>query len=594
MLSQITIKNFAIIDFLEINFKEGLTVLTGETGAGKSIIADALDFLLGARTTSDLIRSSADKAQVEGTFLVPEKFFLEKFEPWFKKNSFDNNSENVINVSRELTANGSKARINGSLSNVSHLLYLKEILVDIHEQSEHIELLKIEKQMDILDNCGNDLHKKILEEYGKTYEEYISLKNRLNTYLENRAVFAKKIDFLKYQVNEIKEAKINDLNEENELHAKREMILNKKELTENSTQVYELINGDDGVGTLRATSLLAMLTEVKKLISKSAEHDGSFNTYLKTIEIITSELKELSSFVNHYGENIDAGNNDLDEIEERLDLFYNLKKKYGKSLEEVQEYLLKIESELSDEEKNNCSQEELEGKYKQIEKDINALADKLTRSREEITKSFVNRVHEELLSLGFNGAGVFHETPLLVIEFTPCDISLNGKEQIQFLFTSNPDEPPKPLLKVASGGELSRIMLAIKSIACRGGQTSPGTMVFDEIDMGVSGEIAANVARKLYKISRNNQVLCITHQPIICAMADEHFVIEKKITDGLTSVTIKEVLNNEKAEALATLLTPERKSKDNITVDAKQFAQSLIENAKKAKEKGPLCQMKLT
>src|SRR3989338_4977533 len=182
MLSQITIKNFAIIDFLEINFKEGLTVLTGETGAGKSIIADALDFLLGARTTSDLIRSSADKAQVEGTFLVPEKFFLEKFEPWFKKNSFDNNSENVINVSRELTANGSKARINGSLSNVSHLLYLKEILVDIHEQSEHIELLKIEKQMDILDNCGNDLHKKILEEYGKTYEEYISLKNRLNIF----------------------------------------------------------------------------------------------------------------------------------------------------------------------------------------------------------------------------------------------------------------------------------------------------------------------------------------------------------------------------------------------------------------------------
>ena len=209
----------------------------------------------------------------------------------------------------------------------------------------------------------------------------------------------------------------------------------------------------------------------------------------------------------------------------------------------------------------------------------------MTKSREIFAQEFVDKINAELQTLGFGGVEACHGKPLLLVEFTPCGLSQNGKEQIQFVFTANPHELPKPLLKAASGGELSTIMLAIKSIACKGAACNTPTMIFDEIDMGVSGEIASSVAKKLYKISRQNQVLCITHQPIICAMADTHVVIEKNIIDEVTHVTISEVLQNEKAEALATLLTPDKKRKDGITEDAKLFARSLLENAKHIKEK---------
>ena len=578
MLTQLTITNFAIIEELEINFKDGLIVLTGETGAGKSIIVDALGFLLGARASTDLIKTGTNKACVEGNFILGAIHEL-PLVLWFKENGFDISENNILSISRELTNQGSKVRINGSLANVTHLSFLREYLLDIHEQSEHIELLKTEKQLEIIDDYSDVSHKKLLERYKKAFEEYQLLKNKLNNYLANSEQIAKKLDFLKFQVKEIKSANIKDLDEEENLIAKRQILLNKKELQENTDLIYELLNGEN------PNNLISNLSQIKKLITGSSEHDKSFEPYLEIIENITSEAKELSSFVKNYNESIGQEENNLNEIEERLDLFYSLKRKYGRSLAEIQEHLQKIENELRESEGAGASQEEIEKAFKQKEKETNDLAEKLTKSREKITKDFVNRVHEELLTLGFNPVEVLHATPLLVVEFTPCDLLPNGKEQIQFLFTANPDEPPKPLLKVISGGELSRVMLAIKSVTCRGIACHTPTMVFDEIDIGVSGEIAASVARKLYKISRNNQLICITHQPIIASMADSHFVIEKKITGGTTQIFIKEVAKEEKAEALASLLTPDKYGKAGVTEDAREFAKSLLENARKIKEK---------
>lgn len=578
MLSQITIRNFAIIDNLEINFKDGLTVLTGETGAGKSIIADALDFLLGSRGNTDLIKTGTNKALVEGLFSINENSLLMQ---WFEKNGFDF-TENSITISRELTLQGSKARINGSLANVSHLSYLREHLIDIHEQSGHIDLLKIEKQLEILDNFGDLSHKKLVSDYKRLFEEYQSLKTKLNLYLENSNSLLKRIDFIEFQIKEIKDAQIKDINEEEDLKVKREILLNKKELIENSKRMYELINGD-GVETSSGISLQATLSEIKKLLIKSSNHDKLFKEYIETIETMTSEIKELSSCVNSYSEGIEEGDDDLTETEERLDLFFNLKKKYGNGLNEILQYLKTVEDELVELKQSSTSHEELENKLKQKEKDINDLALKLTRSREKITEDFVNKINEELLKLGFKHA-------LFVVEHDECELSQYGKETIQFLFTANPDEPPKPLLKVASGGELSRIMLAIKDVSANWRTGEPAyeknktlTMIFDEIDMGVSGEIADSVAKMLYKISRQNQVICITHQPIIAAMADSHFVIEKKISDSLTQIHIKEVIQEEKTEALAALLSPNNKSKDNLSTDARQFAKSLLENANRIK-----------
>ena len=577
MLSGLVINNFAIIDHLEINFENGLTVLTGETGAGKSIIVDALDFLLGSRVSTDVIKTGTNKAIVEGMFFVGASHDL-PLQNWFEKNGFDL-SEQII-ISRELSNQGSKVRINGSLANVSHLLFLREHLIDIHEQSEHIDLLKIEKQLEILDSFGDSSHKRLIDDYKKTFEEYQTVKNKLNTYLESSSELNKKIDFLKYAVNEIRSATIKNPDEENILQEKREILLNKKELAENTNLIYEIINGDG------QNNLLFNMSQIKKLLAKSNDYDKSFESYLESIEESISQIKDLSSFANDYLEDIDTSENTLEQIEERLELFYNLKKKYGKTLVEIQEYFQKIQKELNDAVEVIHELPLQEQSVKEKGKEINNLAEKLTRSREKIVQDFVNKINEELETLGFNGVGAYCSKPLLVVEFTVCDLCLTGKEQIQFLFSANPDEPPKPLLKVASGGELSRIVLAIKSTICRDiARNVSTTMLFDEIDVGVSGEIAASVAKKLYKISKQNQVICITHQPIICAMADSHFVIEKNTSDGTTQVSIKEVMSNNRTEALATLLTPEKKLKEGITEDAKQFAKSLLENAKKIKEK---------
>lgn len=572
MLTQLTITNFAIIDQVDLLFKDNFIVLTGETGAGKSIIADAIDFLFGSRTHLDQIKTGTSKASVEGIFHAGA-LHATPLQDWLEKNGFENpEDKNILTVSRELTPQGSKARINGSLVNVSHLLFLRRYIIDIHEQSEHIELLKPEKQLNILDSYGDSLHEKLVKEYIKSFEEYQLIKSRLNNHLNNSAELTKKQNLLEFEVEEIKSAKINDIHEEENLLAKREILLNKKDLIENTSLIYEIINGEN------PGNLISNLSQIKKLLANSLEFDKSFEPYFTTIENIISEIKELSSFVNNYSGSVDCNEGDLDEIEDRLDLFYDLKRKYGKTLADILEYYKKIQAELKGLKSINISHHELEKSFKQKDKEVNILAEKLTGSREKITKDFVNKINEELQTLGFKHA-------LFVVEFTECELSQNGKEQIQFLFTANPDEPPKPLLKVASGGELSRIMLAIKSIICRGElQSAPMTMIFDEIDMGVSGEIASSVAKKLYKISRQSQILCITHQPIICAMADSHFVIEKNIAGETTHVTVKEVLQNEKAEALATLLTPDKKRKDGITEDAKLFARSLLENARKVKE----------
>ena len=569
MLTHLTITNFAIIDQIDFIFKNNFIVLTGETGAGKSIIVDAIDFLFGSRTNLDQIKTGANKAQVEGVFDI-EVYCNKPLQNWLEKNGFENfENKTTLTVSRELTLQGSKARINGSLANVSHLLFLRKHIIDIHEQNEHIELLKLEKQLELLDSHGDDSHKNLFNEYKKSFEDYYSIKSRLNSYLINSAELIKKQNILEFEAEEIKSAQINDLSEEENLLAKREILLNKKELIENTSLIYEIINGEN------PGNLIYNLSQIKKLLANCSEFDKSFEPYLETIENITSEIKELSSFANSYSGSVDCNEDYLDEVEDRLDLFYDLKRKYGKTLADIQEYYKKIQMELKELKSIDVSQENLERSFKQKENEMNILAEKLTQSREKTTEDFVNKVNAELQTLGFKHA-------LFVIEFIECELSQNGKEQIQFLFTANPDEPPKPLLKVASGGELSRIMLAIK---CLGVLQYAQTMIFDEIDMGVSGEIASSVAKKLYKISCQNQVLCITHQPILCAMADSHFVIEKNIADETTHVTVKEILQNEKAEALATLLTPDKKQKDGITEDAKTFAMSLLDNATDIKEK---------
>ncbi len=568
MLNQLIIKNFAIIDEVEVSFGEGLTVIIGETGAGKSIIADAIDFLLGLRANSDLIKSNTNKAVVEGIFSF-KGLKSSILNTWLNTNGFESSGSDGLLISRELTSQGSKVRINGSLGNVSHLNFLREHLVEIHKQSEQIDLLRIEKQLEILDSFGDSNHRNLLQEYKNKFLYYEDIKLKLTNVKEKSEDTEKKIDFLKHEINEIESAWIRNINEEDELKEKREILLNKKELSENTKLISQLINSDN-------ESAISIITQIKKLVQKSSEYDKRFNDYINSVETSIAELKELSSFVSNYDEMYEADSVSLEEIEERLDIFFSLKKKYGKTLEEILNYKKKATDELNELKGSSVSKEDLEKQFKSLEKEISVLGDKLSASREKITTDFVNKINEELKSLGFNSV-------LFVVEFTNCDLSRTGKEQIQFLFSANPDESPKPLLKIASGGELSRIMLSIKSVVSKDSKSFDSTMIFDEVDTGVSGEVSANVAKKLYKISRNSQIICISHQPIIASMSDHLFIAQKKVVDGITRVSVNFIEEKEMAYAITTLLTPERNSKD-ISNDAIKYANSLLENAKKIKE----------
>ncbi|MBI3307959.1 MAG: hypothetical protein HYZ79_01130 [Candidatus Melainabacteria bacterium] len=439
-------------------------------------------------------------------------------------------------------------------------------------------MLKIEKQIEIFDSFGDISHQKLLSSYRNLFEEFTIIKNRLNSLTESSEEIAKKMDFLKFQINEIKEANISDLKEEETLLEQRKKLLNSKELYDNASKINELISGENPY------NLTKLLTEIKKLIASSSSFDILFEPYKEVIESASDSMKDLSSFTSSYTETIQEPGENLDETEDRLDTFYRLKKKYGNTLKDIKGSLEKMEDELTTYTDPRKSKESLEKEYKQREEEINLLADKLTRSREKLAQEFVNKVNEELLTLGFKSKNSSSNFPLFVVEFLDCPLSKCGKEQIQFLFTANPDEEPKPLLKVASGGELSRIMLAIKSLVGSFGFINTKTMVLDEIDIGISGEIASSVAKKLYKISRSNQVICITHQPIVAAMADEHFEVIKEIEDGTTFVNIRQLANDERWNALVSLLAPELKSKE-ISHDAKQYAKSLLDNANKIKNK---------
>ena len=571
MLTNLRISNFAIIDELDIKFDKGLTVLTGETGAGKSIIAEALNFLLGSRGNTEIIKTGSQKAEVEGDFYFGDFKNKKEIKDWMDENGFELQENDYLYLSREITPSGSKARINGSMANVSHLTYLKNHFLNTHEQSEHIELLKGEKQLEIFDNQGNSKHTELLDLYKKTFEEYQILRKKLILLNSGAELLARETDQLAHEVTEIEAAGIKDPDEDKKLTEKREIILNKKELIENSGLIYELINGEN------PNTMLSALSVLRKLLSGMSKYDKSFEEKVETIEEVILKIKDLSSFINEYNQDISYRDQDLNELEERLDLFFELKRKYGKPLKEISDYGIKAKQKLEELRRKNSSADEMEELLKNKERKVSELAENLTLSREKIKTPFTEQVTNELLSLGFRHIS-------FSISSEKCELCETGQEKVQFLISTNPDEPIKPLLKVASGGELSRIMLAIKSIS-KNNAVKSSTMIFDEVDIGVSGEIAASVGKKLFRLSAQNQVICISHQPIICAMADHHLLIQKDVSAGITKIKVINVSNEKRVDALAYLLTPDKFKKDGITEDAKRFAKSLIENAFAIKKK---------
>jgi len=527
MITHLRIQNVALINEVEVSFTAGLNILTGETGAGKSIVVDSINFLLGGRVSRDLIRAGADFACVEG--IVEYSGSLDELGL--------ENTDGQIMLSRVLHADTGKSicRINGRIVTVGILKDVAGLLVDLHGQHEHQSLLDPAKQLHMLDHfCAVAPHKAALEgllhEYKRVNKELKALNN----------IATEQVEIWRFQLNEIESAALKP-DEEDELTAKRTRLSGVEKLSKNTDAVIALLCGWSAPGQISAVDQLA------KAVSHSAEiarHDPAKEDLHHELNALYTQVAEISQDFRDYSDELDADPHELDRIETRLDLIYRLKKKYGGTVEAV----LKKQDELSQKidgvENSAVEIARLQGLRKRVAEEITAVCDKINQARTAGAQQISAQITEILHDLGMKNA-------LFSIEITrKTTFSPDGNDIIEFMFLPNLGEPAKPLRKIASGGEMSRIMLAIKTIM----SDKIGTVIFDEVDTGVSGRTAQQVAEKLAAVSRTRQILCITHLPQIAAFADTHFLIQKQTEAERTLTSVTALSYDEAVNELARLI----------------------------------------
>ncbi len=515
MLSRLVIKNIALIPAMEVRLSAGMNVLSGETGAGKSIIVDSVNLVLGERADREMIRTGEDKAVVEAWFTgaesVGELLAEQEIEP-----------EDELVLSREVSASGKNVcRVNGALVTLAFLKSVSDRLVDIHGQHEHQSLLSEKNHMAMLDGFDSRIGGAATE-VAAAYGEYSAVQARLKSLLAG-ADRERRIDVLKYQIAELKQANVIE-GEEEELLAKKKRMNAAERLAEALERAHELLYESE------KNSVLAALREVSSRLKSLDDVDEKFEALAGRADEAYYALEELSDDVRREADGCSFDPGELDETEERLALIHTLSRKYGDPLV-TGTFIKKAEQELADLEDSEALVQELTDKAARLRAVLYEKSVRLSNLRRETAQVFERRVVEQLNDLGMAGAE-------FSVQFAPtedeenCSFSKNGIDTVEFYISANRGEPQKPLRKVASGGEVSRIMLALKNIAAdRGGIP---TMIFDEIDTGISGRMAQVVAEKLYQISTGRQVICVTHLPQIAAMADKHFLVTKESDETST------------------------------------------------------------
>lgn len=528
MINSIHIKNYILIEDLTIDFSSGLNVITGETGAGKSIIINAIDIALGAKVSSDVIKSNAEKAVIELFISNQNHDLLQMFED----NGIDYSDEIVI--SREITANSSRIRINGTIVNLAFIKEFKNLILDIHSQHETYAFLQPKTHIVLLDNYSKEIYGKELTEYKKLYREYLSLTKDLEKFKKTAEEAQNQIDFLDFQIKEIENANISDINEEEELKNELKILENAESLKESTYSVYWALNGDDG-------NIIDALQKIKAEITRASRLDEELAQTEEQLIDAVENLKDIAGSLRSYSENVSNDAERLDEIQERLYLFNKLKRKYGNSLEEILTTYERLSKELESIEISGQKAEETEQKIKNVHKKLSELANFISENRKKGAKSLSKPVEQELEKL---------ELPKsrFEIRVEQTDLSANGCDDVEFFITTNVSNDLAPLAKTASGGEISRVMLAIKTIFAQADDID--TVIFDEIDTGISGKAALSVSEEIANLAKYRQILLITHQAIIAAKADKHFLVTKN-QDKETNIDIKALNDDEKVFALA-------------------------------------------
>ena len=530
MLLNLHVKNLALIEEVDVDFEKGLIVLTGETGAGKSLILGSVNIALGNKASKDMIRKGTDYSLVELTFSVSENCAkqLKKYDIYMEE-------DNIVTVTRKISEGRSISKINGETVNIKTLKNVMSLLIDIHGQHDHQSLLYTKNHLDILDKFAKDSILELKEQIKEEYSKYTKLIKKLEEFNIDEGQKAREIEFAEYEVNEIESA---NLKPEEDVQVEEEFkkLSNSKEIVSALSEIYNALGYETagGLGDIINKAVMD-INSIKGMDEKISQ----FQTELYDIDNL---CRELTSQIYDYNSGMDFNPEYVREVEERLDVINHLKLKYGNSIEEILRY--KEEKEEYLEKLNNMTDEmeSVKNQISELEGTLNNLCTKLSEQRKKAGKELEVLVKQALVDLNF--IAVEFEIQITRKE----SIGENGFDNVEFMISTNPGESVKPLVKVASGGELSRIMLAIKSILAT--EDDIDTLIFDEIDTGISGQTAMKVAEKMAKISRNHQVICISHLSQIAAMADSHYLIKKTADENSTTTSIKKLTRQQSIEEL--------------------------------------------
>ncbi|MEC4805832.1 MAG: DNA repair protein RecN [Jaaginema sp. PMC 1080.18] len=588
MLLSLRIQNFALIDRLDREFGAGLNVLTGETGAGKSIILDAIDLALGGKASSRVLRTQSDRGLVEATFsLTPE------VKDWLKSQEIELLDDNSVVCSRELKLSSgnlrSRARINGVLVNRKIIAQLRDYLVEIAAQGQTAQLTQPPVQRELLDSHGGLALLQQREIVAQAYQTWKKAAEALENRRQTEKERLQRQDWLKYQIKELEAANLEDAEEMNELAQTRDRLAHVVELQQLSYQLYQVLYQNDNEGPACAD----LLAQAESTLLEMAQYDSSLESLLDMVKAALNQVIEAGQQINSYGDNLESDPEELALVEERYRLLKQICRKYGPGLADAIAYRDELQAELNDLTDSSQSLEELEKNEQACEQILTAANAELTQHRQTAASYLQQQLIAQLKPLAM-------EKVQFECRLTPSAPSSTGSDRIEFYFSPNPGEALTPLSETASGGEMSRFLLALKACLTQSDRRAI-TLIFDEIDVGVSGTVASAIAEKLHQLSQHHQVLCVTHQPLVAAMADVHFHVNKQtIDEGLLTSNkekhpkiIEESDRTPRTVVRITCLDGHHKRRQELAQlagghsaeDAIAFAESLLTQAAARREK---------
>lgn len=546
MLTSLKIKNYALIDDLDLDLQKGFNVLTGETGAGKSIIIGALSMVLGERVGGEVVRTGKEKAYVDATFDISKN---SKAKSMLKEFGFEGDS--VAILSREAAAGKTQARINGRPITQSVLRSISRNLIDIHGQHEHQSLLQVENHIYLLDSLGAKEALNLRDEVSKIFNDLQQSKKKLDALKKAAEEREKQIDLARFQIKEIEEAGLSD-GEEEKLQKEKLLLANAEKIAESVGGITGELKGE---GASVVDKLKGILSSFKEISAIDKSIEKTFNNYSEA----TYQIEDVARELEDYKEKLTFDPKRLEEVDDRLDLIKQLKRKYGNTLKDINAFKDSKKKELSSLIHSDEEIGRLEGEAAKLSKELVDRSLKLSKFRKQVAKEVETKAVEELEELNMkkvsfkvdfrpvaSGSEVMVEGKLYI-----CNA--NGIDEVEFLISPNPGEPVKPLAKIASGGEISRIMLALKTILIKADLIP--TMIFDEIDAGIGGNTASSIGEKLSKLSAVHQVICITHLPQIASFASNHLFVNKSVKAGKTFVEVKNLDKAERVKELARMVS---------------------------------------